>query len=579
MNRTRIAGLAGLALAVSLAPAHAQDEAHPLQPVAEVPAPRFDRLYTFPEHEAFMRGYAAAYPDWVRLEQIGSSGQGRGMWLLTITNPDSGDEHAKPAIYVDANIHANEVQGAEVTLYLVDFLLRNYGRLDRVTELLDRVVFYVLPVVNPDGRTGWFEGPATAHFPRTVMVPVDDDRDGLADEDGFDDLNGDGLITMMRKQVPLGEGHYRLDPDDRRRLVPVEADELGDWIQLGFEGFDNDGDGQVNEDPVGYVDPNRTFGFDWQPRYVQGGAGDYPLQIPETRAIAEWALAHENVGACQSFHNAGRMILRGPGSEDAPAYPRADVAAYDLIAEEGERLLPGYRSLVVHEDLYTVHGSTVDHFYMIHGAISFTNELYSPLMDTDGDGQTSADERMDFNDLLTLGRQFVDWTPYEHPDYGPIEVGGYRHDVGRVPETWALVEECHRNAAFVLYHAWQLPKLSLGEPIVTHLGGDTWRLDVPVLNERAIPSVTAIARQNGLHRPDVATVEGATVLAAGVIEDTLQDRVTLQDDRPGRLLVDGIPGYGTRRLMFVVEGQGEARVTYDSLKGGRLQLDVALRED
>ena len=106
--------------------------------------------------------------------------------------------------------------------------------------------------------------------------------------------------------------------------MAVEEDELGDYILLGSEGIDNDGDGRVNEDSVGFVDPNRTWGYGWQPRYVQRGTTQYPLQIPETRSIALWALDHPNIIAAQSFHNTGRMILRGPGAKTMRRYEVAD---------------------------------------------------------------------------------------------------------------------------------------------------------------------------------------------------------------------------------------------------------------
>ncbi|HUP42108.1 MAG TPA: M14 family metallopeptidase, partial [Thermoanaerobaculia bacterium] len=295
------------ALAATPAPLAGQP-AEPLTPRGEAPSPRFNRLHDFEEMTEILRAYARAYPEWVKLESIGKSIEGRDIWLLTVNNPATGPHRSKPGMYIDGNIHANEVQGAETALYTVDFVLANYGRLDRVTELADRIAFYVLPVVNPDGRARWFAGPSTAHFPRTVMAPYDDDRDGLVDEDGYDDLDGDGIITQMRKKVALGEGTHRLHPKDPRILVPVEPGELGDYLMLGPEGYDNDGDGRVNEDPVGYLDPNRSWGYFWMPRYVQAGAGDYPLQIPETRSIALWALDHPNVGAVQSYHNSGQMI-------------------------------------------------------------------------------------------------------------------------------------------------------------------------------------------------------------------------------------------------------------------------------
>lgn len=567
---------AALALAFTIVPGLAS-AAQPIQPKGKAPEVSFNRFHDYDEVVQILEAYHAAYPGWTRLESLGKSGEGRDLWLLTIHNPATGDEMSKPALYVDGNTHANEVQGTEACLYTVDFVLKNYGRLPRVTELLDRAVLYVLPVLNVDGRARWFKGPSDSDFPRTVMVPVDDDRDGRTDEDGPDDLDGDGMMTTMRKKVPLGQGTFRLDPKDPRVLVEVEPGELGDYVMLGNEGIDNDGDGRVNEDTAGYVDPNRTWGFFWEPSYVQAGAGTYPLAIPETRAIALWALEHPNVAAMQSFHNNGRMILRGPGAKGQPPFPPGDLKSYDLIGKEGENLLPGYKYMIIWKDLYTVHGGSVDHFYGVHGAVSFTNELYDPPADFDKDGEVSEQELMKFNDLLTLGRQFADWKKVDHPQYGPVEVGGYRRDVGRVPEGWLLEEEMHRNSAFVLFHAHQLPRLQFGEPKVKKAGPKLWRLEVPILNDRAIPSMTARAVQNRLHRQDVATVSGGRVVASGLVDDPWLDKVQLQEHRPERLMVPGVDGFSTRTLFFLVEGDGEVTVRYDSLKGGKLEKKISLR--
>ncbi len=549
----------------------------PLEAKGKAPEPHFDRLMTYEQVTSLLQGYASAYPSWVKLESIGKSIEGRDMWLVTLNNPATGPDRAKPAMYVDGNTHANEVQGTEATLYTLDFLLQNYGKLDRITELLDRAAFYFVPMVNPDGRAHWFTGPSTAHFPRTVMVPVDDDRDGKTDEDGYDDLDGDGVITQMRKKVPMGMGSHRIDAKDPRLLVEVEGDELGDYMLLGEEGQDNDGDGRVNEDTIGYVDPNRTWGWGWQPEYVQNGAGAYPLAIPETRSIALWAMTHENIGAVQSFHNNGRMILRGPDAKTDPPYPPADLKVYDLIGKEGEKLLPGYKYFITWKDLYPVFGGTTEHFYRIHGAVAFTNEMYQAPTDLDADGTATDREEIRFSDLLTLGRQFVPWKKVEHPQYGTVEVGGYRHDVSRVPEGWMLTEEVHRNSVFVLFNAHHLPRLSLGEPSVAKVGPRLWKLEVPVTNDRGIPSMTAIAVQDHLHRQDIASVEGGRVIASGLIDDPWLRRMELQRERPNRLQVPGVPGLSTRLLYFLVEGDGEVTVEYDSVKGGKLSRKVSLR--
>ena len=567
----------GVWLLTALSLAGLAAAAEPLKPKETPPDPAFNRLHPNDKIVEFLKGYASAYPEWVRLESIGKAGGGGDMWLVTISNPRTGPELSKPAMYIDAATHANEIQGTEVCVYLVNYVLKNYGRLTRITELLDRAVLYILPMSNPDNRAKWFMEPSTSSYPRTVPVRIDDDRDGRADEDGYEDLNGDGEITIMRKKVPLGQGRFRLDPKDPRLLAAVEGDELGDFVMLGLEGADNDGDGQVNEDPTGYVDANRTWAYGWQPRYIEGGSSDYPLQIPETRTIAIWALGHPNIAAAQSFHNSGRIILRGPGARNMRQYTPGDLRAYDLIGREGEKILPGYKYGMLWKDLYTARGGAIDHFYGVHGAVAFTNELNGPQQDFNKDGRVTQEETIRFSDLLTHGRMFVDWKPYKHPQYGEIEIGGYRHDTVRPPEGFLLEEECHRNAAFVLFHAHHLPRLSIQEPAVTRIWDDLWRLHVPVLNDRAISSMSEVARQLKLHRPDIATIEGAKVVAGGIVRDPYLNKVDLQPHRPERLLVNGVPGLSTQTLYFLVEGRGEVTVMYDSVKGGRLGRKIRLQ--
>ncbi len=549
----------------------------PLAPKATPPDPHFNRLYHNDLIYEMMRGYAKAYPDWVKLESLGKTSAGGDTWLLTINNPKTGEADAKPGFYIDGAIHANEAQSTETVIYMIDYMLKNYGKLDSVTETMDRAVFYFVPIVSADSRAKWFDEPSTPNYPRTVQVPVDDDRDGAFDEDPFDDLNGDGVITQMRKKVPLGQGGFKLDPKDPRRLIQVEDDELGDYIQLGSEGLDNDGDGAVNEDNPGYIDPNRSWGFYWQPRYVQAGSCQYPLQIPETRNIAVWALGKPNIAGVQSFHNTGRMILRGPGAKSEKPYPGEDVQVYDFFGEEGEKILPGYRYWVTFKDLYTVYGGTTNHFYGIHGIVSFTNELHGPEQDFDGDGNVSNEEQMKFNDRLAQGRMFIPWKPFDHPQYGKVEIGGFRNDSIRAPEGWMLEEDCHRNAAFVLFHAYHLPMIKFGEPEVEKVDRSLWKVYAPIVNHRGMPTMTAWARDNKLHRPDIATVSGATVVSSGIVQNRYLNRVRLQENRPERLLVNGVGGMSTRMLYFLVEGKGSITLSYDSLKGGKISKRIELK--
>src|SRR5688500_12650631 len=73
----------------------------------------WDRFYDHAGIMEISRRLAAGHPDRVRMGTIGKSTLGRDMVLLTVTNFDAGNPDRKPAMYIDGNIHSNEIQGAE----------------------------------------------------------------------------------------------------------------------------------------------------------------------------------------------------------------------------------------------------------------------------------------------------------------------------------------------------------------------------------------------------------------------------------------------------------------------------------
>ena len=94
----------------------------------------------------------ATWPELVTMQVIGHSVENRELRVYTLQNPATGAEADKPAMWVDGNVHGNEVQGGEAVVYLAWYLLENHGTNERATALLDRSVFYLLPMQNPDGR-------------------------------------------------------------------------------------------------------------------------------------------------------------------------------------------------------------------------------------------------------------------------------------------------------------------------------------------------------------------------------------------------------------------------------------------
>ena len=549
----------------------------------------WDRWLDHDEMGERLQLMARTWPKFLTLSSMGDSYGGRELWVMTINNPDTGPELSKAGMYIEADVHGNEVQGSEVTLYTIWYLMENYGRNPEIKKLVDERVFYIVPTINPDGRDFFLHG--TGSGARTGHVPVDSDGDGLFDEDGPDDLNGNGVIEQIRKHVP-GEGTHRISHNDPRLMEAVPPGEKGDWVLLGSEGLDNDGDGRVNEDPPGGYDGNRNYGADWQPQYVQGGAIDYPFQLPESRATQTWFAAHPNIAGLQTFHNSAGMILRPPGSAWEGDFQASDIRVYDEIGENGERILPWFNYHITWQGLYTIHGGSTDWANDGHGMIAFLNELWndgqsfqSPLLTAQmEDTRTPISRglsRFFFDDFLVFGENFVEWAPFDHPEYGDVEMGGWNKFGSRVNPRFMSMEVFHRNMAFTLYHADQLPMMSMGDTRVESLGGSMYKVWVDITNERVVPTITTRAMSTRAVRPDLLIAEGdVEIAAAGWVANKHQPGKTqlIDQEKLNRILVrSGHPGRTTRTVEYLVRGSGTLEVTYSTVKGGTVSTTVRVR--
>jgi hypothetical protein len=547
-----------VALYASLAltgPLSAQQQLESKVPIA------FDRYYTYDELIAECRKLVEAYPNLVAMREIGRSVEGRPIYVLTINNPATGKDTEKPAMWIDGNIHGNEIQCGETVLYTAWYLLSAHGSVPALTELVDRSAFYLVPSLNPDGRDHWFEEPNTPSTSRGGVKPTDNDRDGLFDEDGPDDLDGDGSFGTMWRPDPNGT-HKRseIDPNRMEPVTPeLRADgtiERGSWSFAGTEGIDNDGDGQVNEDGIGGYDPNRNFAADWQPTHVQDGAGDYPHSLPESQAAVAFLLAHPNIAAGQSYHNTGGMILRGPGSQDREgAYGPRDRATYDAIATAGEEMLPFYRKLVIWSDLYPVRGGFVNYLAESLGIVAFTNELWTDnrILQTGSPPDDAAMRR--WRERVLFGQTTTPLTEVEHPTFGTVLVGGGTKYSSRIPPPFMVQEEHHRNFAFTMFHAKEMPRLRFQNTTAKPLDatGSLWQIDVAIVNDGLIPTRTERAASRDIGLPDRLELTGGTVLLSGTVENAVDTTVNEQRFRPARLEIDeGVPGRGLRFARFVV---------------------------
>jgi len=535
----------------------------PMNPKVQV---SWNRYHTNAGLEKIYRDMVKAHPQLVRLESIGKSVGGRDIWVLTISDFSKGDPNRKPAMWVDGNIHGNEIQASEMSLYIAWYLTEMFASNKFIQELLEQKTFYIAPTINPDGRAVFTEGPGTL---RSGVLPLDNDRDGVADEDGPQDLNGDGFITQMRKRNPNGQ--YIADPAYPNRLIPTPPGEQGEFDLLGMEGMDTDGDGRINEDGEGGYDPNRDWGFNWQPNFIQGGALKYPFSLPESRAVRDFIMKRTNIAGAQSFHNSGGMLLSPPGAEgDLNKISSSDRAVFDAIGKKGEEIIPNYAYYILYRDLYTVYGGSLDWMMFGRGIFTFSNELWaSALMYRGKYTGDPASMLFEFDKSLLYHDSFVEWKEFDHPQFGKIEIGGFKKNAAsRLHPGFLFEGDAHRNAAFVILHAYSTPHLTISNVTEKNIDGGYREITADITNHRTIPTHSSFDIQNKIERPNRVSISGPQVVAGMIMQNVYTNQSTEQKVNPAKLAVSNISGNSTVTVRWIVRGNQRYTITVDSAKGG-----------
>jgi len=450
----------------------------------------WNRYYSNAETNQIMRHFTRLYPNLTKMYSIGRSYLGVDLMLMEVTNMKNKPPEEKPALYLDGGIHSGELTASAVALYVMGYLLNNYGKDPEVTHLLDTRTFYIRPKFNPDGSDiALLEDQSL----RSSVHPVDNDFDGVPDDDPPEDLDGDGWITQMRYKVPMGEGTHVMDASDSIIMIRIsrQGDEQGDYIVIG-EGIDNDGDGRINEDGIGGLDMNRNFPRNWELEHIQSGAGDFPLSEPETYTAVKFINEHPNITGIVHGHTSGGFVYRLPSASDPSKFNQDDIA---LIIElgnyytetTGRRVQPSSTDPVSHR-----YGTLISWGYWDRGIVGWVPE-YVPRdtwwKDYDGDGEISESERHRFNDEELGGKYFSDWTPFNHPEFGEVEIGGWHSKfLGQNTPAEFLENECKQQVPWILYLIKQSPMLEISEPEITSIGDDQFNVEITISNTGYLPT-------------------------------------------------------------------------------------------
>jgi murein tripeptide amidase MpaA len=554
----------------------------------------FEAYLRYEELTRALRALAEEHPGFCKVESIGRSYEGREIWLAELTNAETGPAETKPAFWVDGNTHAGEVTGSMAALYLIEHLLEKHGSEDLPTRLLDEQAFYVLPRLSPDGAERYL---TTAYTLRATLRPwpEPEEEPGLHPED----VDGDGNILQMRVVDACGE--WRVSDKDPRLMVPRAPDEAGPgatYYRLYREGIfkDYDGFGRRIARPLYGLDMNRQYPYHWHAEDEQKGAGPYPLSEPESRAQVDFLLGHKNVFGVHTYHTFCGGILRPYSNRPDDEMPEHDLAVFKALGERGTAIT-GYPNISVYHDFRydpkkSITGAFDDWAYDSYGVFAFTIEFWSmaraagveveDFIEFFRDPPEEASLKMlAWNDRELEGDGFVSWKPFDHPQLGRVELGGWKTKfTAQNPPPKFLRAECEKLTRFALSHAATAPRL-LTRLESEELSQGLRRIELVVENAGYLPThVTRVAADKKLARPVEVRIElphGASLVSGEreVELGHLAGRSALAGNRwKSPAFFEGLPSDYVGRTVWVVRGEGPVEVEVRGGRAGTARLET-----
>jgi hypothetical protein len=480
---------------------------------------------------------ARAKPTLVRVSVLATSPGNRAVQLVRVGSGANVDD--RPALLVVGNANGQHVLGSEIALRTVRSLASRYGSDTAITRLLDRATLYVVPRANPDAAESFFG--SLRHERMGNDMREDDDRDAVVDEDPPNDLNGDGMITMMRITDPAGE--WIADPvnPELMRRADATKGEVGRFRVL-VEGIDDDKDEQFNEDGPGGVDVGKNFPHKYE--WFRAGSGVGPLATPEARALAQLFADRPNIAAVYviGLHDnvikpwEGRTVPgianAAQGTSAGGPFTSSLPADNPWFAETSRR----FRTTTGLGDGAPTNddkGGLVSFAYYGMGRLAFASRgWWVPKIPADtaaarrGPALPTPDPLADERNALRWAQannRFVNWTEVRSDAFAgkKVEVGGFAPYAQLNPAGAELDSVAAKQTRFIGQLAGMLPAISLREVTVEPLGARVFRISAQVANDGYLPTLAAMgtrARWPRRVRVDLTTTTGQQIVSGRAVQ-------------------------------------------------------------
>jgi murein tripeptide amidase MpaA len=347
-----------------------------------------------------------------------------------------------------------------------------------------------------------------------------------------EDVDGDGRVLSMRIEDP--DGNWKICQQEPRLLVPRDpAESGGRYYRLLPEGRIDGYDGALIplQAKPEQLDLNRNFPGQWREEHEQKGAGPFPTSEPEVRAVTDFIAAHKNICGGVTFHGYSGVLLRPFSFEADEEMPPEDLWTFQKIGARGTALT-GYPAVsAYHEFRYhpkqVITGALDDWMYDALGLYAWTAEIWSPQRQAGITDYKFIDwyrahsveddlKLLKWNDTALRGQGYVDWYPFQHPQLGKVELGGWNSLYSFWnPPPHLLEQEIERFPNWLVWHNLISPRLEIHEAAATFLGGDAWRVRLVVRNSGWLPTyVSKQGLEKKLSRGVIAEIElppGATL--------------------------------------------------------------------
>lgn len=524
-----------------------------------------DGYSNFAAQSSRLTSLSKSYPQLTRLTSLTKTAGGKDIWQLTI---GSGNFDQKPAVVIAGGIEGNHLLGTELAISFAENLLKS-STADSIKSLLAKTTFYIFPNMSPDAMEQYFDKLRYARQGNASIT--DDDRDGKPNEDGYEDLDGNGKITWMRIESPIGD--YKTHPDDPRILVKADLakGEQGKYL-VRTEGLDNDKDGEFNEDGEGGVWFNKNLSYK-HPSFSPG-SGEFPVSENETRALLDYLYDRFNVYAVVSFGSLNN--LSNPYTFTAATANQPRVASW-LEADVKVNAMAAdlYTKQVNAKDApKTVEngGDFLSWAYYHYGRYSFsTPGWWVPKTKPDSlkNEKAFAVEDAGANYLRWTGQQnikpdFNEWKTITHPDFPgqKVEVGGLDPFALYTPPFNLVPAIAKKHTDFLVKLAAYQPDIDVVNVRTEKPGNGLYRVTVDVINKGAFASPSKLGeRSYFVKRINVKmkTNDGQSVLSGRKIQ-----------------VLNSLEGFGSQKLTWLIKGSGKVTLEVGSPTTGTKTIDINL---